>query len=205
MSAETPIDDMARLREGLAAARSKYKGDNSEVDRRSAAEALHAVNVFLRSRTSAGDIDAESLVPLVSLLGALADVEEGHSRPMLEPSQKKAGRPKISQNYENLWATASAAITFLMEGDFTEEQAAREVARLLEKYHLPLPGAREGLPWKKLTGWRDKLNQGEPGGTAQDMQRSQVALFRQWADIGPGIALQIVFEGLGNKPLKPPI
>jgi hypothetical protein len=107
--------------------------------------------------------------PLLELQAALLEVDNGE-RPEIFSPTKTRGRPPLARRKQMWWATASALITALMERfGYSEERAARAVARQLKQRKLPLPGNQmaNSYDWKQLQSWRDDLLRGKKGKLAR--------------------------------------
>ena len=79
--------------------------------------ALGAVLTFLQGEGVGVHVNA----PLITLLGAIADIDNGRSNPLLERRKRKGpGAPPIALERALRLATASAAVTLLMQADMKE-------------------------------------------------------------------------------------
>jgi hypothetical protein len=109
-------------------------------------QALCAVLDHLKPRLNQYSL----LRPLQELLGALVDIDDGKTNPLLArregtaPGRKQGGLIERSMRLAN----ASAAVTLMIEGGANLDRAAAQVANRLG---MPDVGA------KKLKGWRKEL------------------------------------------------
>ena len=92
------------------------------------------------------------------LLAALQDTDNGKTHPMLVP--KKLGHRRDSLELKELKMQAALAMQLLMDSGLIEsekvkDKAASEVAKLLCKELVTLPGVSRHPTKKTVASWRD--------------------------------------------------
>jgi hypothetical protein len=96
------------------------------------------------------------IVPIANLFIALHWLDDGRVHPLLRPS-KTAGRPRGTGASPRVRGGAAAAMEILMEhGAMTAEQAAKMVARMLDKKRIRQSG-RKPIEWTTIRTWRKKI------------------------------------------------
>jgi hypothetical protein len=194
--------EIKALHDKLVAASNKYTGDNGANDRESAQDALYAMIELQTSLVRMRLLPPESSLPLASLYAAIADVEAGRNPPLLTPI-RASGAPLMPKVEAVRMVLVSAAISYLMQLEHSEEKAARLVGRLMEKHSLPMPKGRATQNWKKLTNYRDKLRQYEYGKPAFRLHDTHLVQFimhsrihEEWQDER---VIEEIFMGLNLK------
>lgn len=110
------------------------------------------------------DFQADQLTrPLRSLQGGLIDAMNGTRNPVLEPA-KFARRPPSSQDKQRLRTYAAVAMTLFMKSGRSKDQAAFEVANILNQAGYKLDGRADKSSIRPITiaKWRDRVMGGLP-------------------------------------------
>jgi hypothetical protein len=101
------------------------------------------------------------ILPIVNLYLALVALERGRIHPLLRPL-KNAGRPKGTGASPRVRGGAAAAMEILMrQGARPVEEAARMVARMLDKKRVRQRGGKP-IEWTTIRTWRKKINSHRP-------------------------------------------
>jgi len=95
---------------------------------------------------------------------AFVEAERGIVDPFFEP-EPLSGRPPTELNRLFVMMKASLAIDLLMKAGETNELAAREVGKQLEKKNITVGGKNDVADWKTIRGWRRELAKAARGNT----------------------------------------
>ena len=181
-------DALQRLVDGLVEGLDVYAGRNVDQDneggnfkRLGVEQSLGAVIQYLLEINTRDDLRT----PLLTLHGALADLDRGTVHPLLEKAVGD-GRPKnVSKDVFDL-AVASAAVELFRKDGDTLPDALRKASR-----HI-------GKTSAQLREWRKKLRQGEQRAEAKRMYDITLEDAEESGDT-PGIAARHVVEFLKDK------
>ena len=182
---QTVLDSLGRLilqlKRELAEADVIDQNSVSDPTDRGRVGAIYALVAVITFLDDLGCID-EGLRPvsLMRLLAALQDTDNGKTHPMLVP--KKLGHRRNSLELKELKMQAALAMQLLMDSGLIEsekvkDKAASEVAKLLCKESVTLPGVSRHPTKKTVASWRDSLR------PTPDFQRRLSAI--QETDVSP--------------------
>jgi hypothetical protein len=147
-----PADEIGQLywwlNDGLLRARELLQSEATARDR--ASVALAVVIDFLRWHP--GLEESGALVPLVHIVQALADLNQGTVAAMFKPSPTKGGRAPDSRPVLTVEVWSAATMTVLMKLGQTQKDAAKEVARVLHQR-----GRLKQSDATRVKNWRDKF------------------------------------------------
>jgi hypothetical protein len=145
---------VVRLREALAIAGHIYA--TSPNNRRAAViAALNAVYEFVDVGLEVVD-EPELMTPLSALAAALADLERGITPPLLKP-RRVHGHPRDPHGREMTKGAAAAAMSLLMDVGLGRVDAAKRVAKELQRLGVALEGDHHLLNWRTVASWRDQV------------------------------------------------
>ena len=161
---------LSHFKERLQSAREQYFSENDG----GRAGAHAAVNASAALATELYGKESALALPLITLGAALDDLTRGTQHEMLKIVSTTGRRPDTKMRQV---ARAYSAITmeFLMRGKFSREEAAREVARHLNKRGVDTPGYTYDLTWKTVATWRDELNNPDNDDNAANVYRDFIS------------------------------
>ena len=182
---QTVLDSLGRLilrlKRELAEADVIDQNSVSDPTDRGRAGAIYALVAVITFLEDLGCSD-EGLRPvsLMRLLAALQDTDNGKAHPMFVP--KKLGHRRDSLELKELKMQSALAMQLLMDSGLIEsekvkDKAASEVAKLLCKESVTLPGVSRHPTKKTVASWRDSLR------PTPDFQRRLSAI--QETDVSP--------------------
>jgi hypothetical protein len=157
-----------QLQNSLAGAANIFSTKADEVDetnykRKGALQALIAVCKYLREEK----FDRRQVEPLRVLVGALADADDGSTNEIIAVRKIISGAPPRQHDQSAVLGVASAIVTLLMRKGAKLEDAASQVARILNQFDIWVGKSREGNEIKALINWRKKLMAGKQGDVAR--------------------------------------
>jgi len=175
----------AELIEALDQAEIIFQQDVQNAGRKGAGMAVAAVVKFLGAvgedeAVAVGVRSFERARPLLTLLAALADLDEGISTAMLRRAM--AGNAPTTAMLDRFSrAQAASAMECLMRCGLSRRDAAREVAKAIEGRSYAQGYGRD--LWKVVARWRDDLR--APGA---DPNHHGVSSYRQTLELLQGMA-----------------
>ena len=104
------------------------------------------------------DIDRQLRRPLVDIRDALRDADRGVLHSLFEADHPD-NRPGISADRLRILENAALAMDCYMRAGLNKKDAARQVAKILEDFSVPLKGREGTEPWVVVAGWRSRLSQ----------------------------------------------
>lgn len=114
--------------------------------------------------------------PIYRLIASIVDLGDGR-QPALLTAKAPAHRPGMGVTEANVMAIAARAMDELMRPDakhrLGRQEAAERVARIVRKSGL---AGSEGITWKTVAGWRDRLREGDGGAPASALERWRTPL-----------------------------
>jgi hypothetical protein len=168
--------DFRHLLERLASALNLFvtpgeQDDGTPNDKAGVNECLDAVHLFLIEQ----GIDPSLLRPLRETTAALRDLNEG-KEPALLTKRKAPGAPPRSTDRQALMATASVAVSRLMEAGDSEDAACQRVSKVLMNARLVIGNPRRETPyWTSMRDDREKVMSGRFGEASRDLYRNLMA------------------------------
>ena len=135
--------------------------------------ALKAVLAFLEKQDCVMRHGAS--MPLAKIQGALTDLAQGRVSPMFKPPVKANGNPGKGKGESLRMGIAARAMSELMDGGDSEDDAARQVAGALGGKMRPAT----------VRNWRARLNQGPGPGAPQEAIDHFKAPLPSWPDSTP--------------------
>lgn len=152
-------DRYAELIDALDQAEVLYWQDLENAGRMGAAKVLQSLSTFLiavgRDESPAAALRSlDRIRPLIALLGALVDLDQGIRSPML--TKVKAGNAPTTRMLDRFdRAYAAAAMQCLMMSGLGREGAAKRVAKAIEGRSYAQGHGRD--LWRVVARWRDDL------------------------------------------------
>jgi len=136
----------------LEIARERFKADEAGHGRLGV---LTALDVFNRLGTALlANQAAELLAPIRSLQHALIDAEQGKAHPLLIP-KKPSARPPDRTEHRGLAGIAAVLMELQMDAGKSVLEAARQVARRLDRLGYRTPQGKTISP-NRVTKWRNR-------------------------------------------------
>ncbi len=149
----------AKLYEQLKAADQIFKTEPADSDgpnfqREGIVAALVAVQKYLRAQGVGPDI--RTLIN--SMIGALADIDNGRQTPITEPNKRRGiGRNPISNDIAKIRGHAAGVVTLLMGEGKRLPEAARRVARALSQEGFAISDREDRNQTQALINFRKAL------------------------------------------------
>lgn len=111
---EKPHPAYQALVRALEASAAEKPGTPQSDENHQRADAIRAIAATMKFFREIG-MERRLYAPLLDLLGALIDADEGRANPILTPLKKSTGTPKklVRERYD--WAAAAAAVTILKD------------------------------------------------------------------------------------------
>jgi len=125
-------------------------------------------------------------LPIVRLIGAIADIDNGVPHAMLTPRKAPGGRPRSNEAGQYM-ATACAAVDLYLRAGMSLNDALATVARCVRPKRV--------TP-RQLGSWREKLRQGKRGAFALDQYWKRLNEAEQWAPGNPADAADVLLTVL---------
>ena len=150
------IDDIDKIETAPSNPEENPDNDDPFFDER--ARIMATVAAVARFMQSLPELDREErLRPLVTLLAALIDVQDGRKSKLLSPDRKRGRKmPPLGEQYAR--AIAAAAMEFFTRIDgVINEEAARRVARWLDNNGKDYLFTDDSEPYTQVERWREKV------------------------------------------------
>ena len=126
--------------------------ENDDVRRDAVISAIGAVNSYL----SDTGVHPDLFQPLSALMIAMHDVNQGATPSLLKPKPGR-GRPPSTTGREHLKLQAAVAMQLLLDAGKKREEAARIVARGLDRWPLE---RGDKVTWTTVDNWRYEFLEG---------------------------------------------
>ncbi len=157
-----------------------------QADRRGGAiTALQSVIAFVESIPR---LESQNLLsPLVDLLSALNDLENGRAVAMLEPTGVQNRKPDPGLR-KAIRAHAIFAIDTLISRGMSQEEACKFVAAELKAANIPVGGRSATPPWRTINSWRKDNSRRDAEDQQQDTleELRRLCIFPELGDVGQG-------------------
>ncbi len=190
----------ATLHEKLIAADQIFKtepadSDGENVQREGIVAALLAVQEYLRAL----GVEADFRDPIRSMIGALADLENGRMNPITEPSKREGGgRNSITNDVAAYRGHAAGVVTLLMVEGMRLPNAARRVASALGQEGFTISDREDRNQTQALINFRKALLAGRGKNKIARGVYDSIVSCKQY---GPGAGDKLL-EGLIKKVKK---
>ena len=142
----------------LEIARQQFDTDQAASGRWGVMTALDVLNRL--GTVLLGDRAADLLTPIRNLQHALHDAEDGKSHPLLVP-KKLSVRPPDRTEHLGLAGVAAVLMQLQMDAGEAKPNAARQVARRLDKLGYQTPQGKT-ITSNRVTEWRDRAMRERP-------------------------------------------